>query len=104
MFFASNLFSQARMSSTTLLKGELPIPRNALPLFGLRIENSESNAVRVLEVLGDTPADKKGFKVDDLIIKINEQNAVDLKAIKEIVKNIKPLQEVKITYRRAGID
>jgi len=71
---------------------------------GLGIEiTQESNVIRVISAIEDTPAFKAGIKAGDYIFKINDKNAVGL-SIEEVVKKLrgKPGTSVKITLLRKG--
>ncbi|MFM7620133.1 MAG: S41 family peptidase [Alphaproteobacteria bacterium] len=71
---------------------------------GLGIEiTQESNVIRVISAIEDTPAFKAGIKAGDYIFKINDKNAIGL-SIEEVVKKLrgKPGTSVKITLLRKG--
>jgi membrane-associated protease RseP (regulator of RpoE activity) len=60
--------------------------------------NIESGAV-VETVAGDSPAEKAGFKVGDVIVEIDGQKVSDFEALRKIVV-VKPNEKVKIVMFR----
>jgi C-terminal processing protease CtpA/Prc len=75
-------------------------------LIGLKLKVEDGKVV-VVEPLKDSPADKAGFKPDDVILKVDNFKVKDnaeqedlMATIKEIVTH-KPGDKIKLTIKRA---
>ena len=71
--------------------------------LGLQVAPDESGkGVRVMEVFGDSPAEKAGFKKDDVITDMDGAAATDAKAFVDSVVAHKPGDEIKFKVLRDG--
>jgi uncharacterized protein (TIGR03067 family) len=68
---------------------------------GLMLQNDkENNTVVVASALKGTPADKAGFKKDDVILKVGGTAASDLRSTVNLVRKAKPGETLEIRIRR----
>ena len=73
------------------------------PRLGLQIQDlAEGNGVKILDVDGDTPAEKSGLKKDDTITEIDGKPIASVDELKTKVKDLKEGDSIKITYQRSG--
>ncbi len=75
---------------------------NDRPHLGLRIQDIENGSgVKVLNVQDeDSPAGKAGMKEDDVITQINGKNVQTVNDAKEELANLKPGDDITISYQR----
>lgn len=69
--------------------------------LGVMTEGS-SNGAKVESVTPKSAAAEAGLKADDVITKINDKQVLDHEQLSNIIKDLKPGDEVKITYKRDG--
>jgi len=74
-------------------------------MIGIMIKVDEDNKdgkIVIVGIVDDSPAAKAGFKMDDVIIKVNDKAAENLEdTVKEIVKH-EPGTKIKIVIKREG--
>jgi serine protease Do len=76
---------------------------NDKPRMGVQVQDTEDGkGVKVLEVEDDEPADKAGLKEDDIITQVNGKNVTSVDDIKEIMKDVKKGDSLKVTFMRDG--
>ena len=74
------------------------------PRLGLRVQDVETGAgVKVIDINDDeSPAAKAGLKEDDVITEMNGKKVSSVKDVKDELTDIKPGDDVKISYQRGG--
>jgi len=90
------------------VEGAAPIvsgaPRKgATPYLGLMPDyGHDGPGVKLAGVSPGSPADKAGFKENDVILKIQDRECADVKAYSAEFFKLKPGDEIALTYERAG--
>jgi uncharacterized protein (TIGR03067 family) len=70
---------------------------------GIQIKaEDEGKQVVVVAAIPGSPADKAGLKKDDLILKVGDQDAQDLKSVVNFIRKVKPGVEVSLRVKRDG--
>ena len=75
------------------------------PRLGLRVQDLEnSTGVKVIDVNddNDSPAAKAGLKEDDIITQVNGKPVQSVKDVKDQLADIKPGDDIKVTYQRGN--
>jgi serine protease Do len=73
------------------------------PRLGLQVQETEdSKGVKVLDVDDDEPAGKAGIEEDDIITAINGKTVTSLENIKEVMKEVKDGDTIKLDILRDG--
>jgi len=73
------------------------------PRLGLQVQETEdSKGVKVLDVDEDEPAGKAGIEEDDIITAINGKAVTSLENIKEVMKDVKDGDTIKLDILRDG--
>ncbi|MDB5202020.1 MAG: hypothetical protein JWQ27_1429 [Ferruginibacter sp.] len=60
------------------------------------------DGVKIFEVVKNSPAEKAGLKIDDIITKIGDQQIDSPEELSEVIQGQKANNEVKISYKRDG--
>lgn len=71
-------------------------------LLGVITEKAEAKGVTVRQVGKDTPAEKAGLQVGDVITAIDDHAIDEPQSLFETIGSYKPGDEVKVTYLRKG--
>jgi len=83
--------------------GEGDFWRGDKPRLGIQAQDTEDGkGAKVLDADEDEPAGKAGIKEDDIITSVNGKNITSVDGIKEIMKDVKKGDTVKITFLRDG--
>lgn len=73
------------------------------PRLGVQVQDTEDDkGVKLLEVDEDEPADKAGLEEDDIITQFNGKNITSVDSFKEMMKDVKKGDTIKLTYLRDG--
>jgi serine protease Do len=73
------------------------------PRLGIEIQDlAEGKGVKILDVDGDTPAEKSGLKKDDIISEIDGKPIASVDELKAKLKDLKEGDSIKVTYQRNG--
>jgi len=77
---------------------------NDKPRLGMRVQDTEnSGGVTVKDIDDeDSPAAKAGLKENDVITQVNGKAVQSVKDIKDLLKDLKPGDDVKLQYKRNG--
>src|SRR5204862_628536 len=71
--------------------------------FGIMIgTGEEKGTVVVLGVISDSPAEKGGLKVGDVLVKVNDTKPADLNAVVKVIGALEPGKKVKVVDLRDG--
>jgi S1-C subfamily serine protease len=69
--------------------------------FGVQIAKDQTiDAVAILAVFDNGPAAKAGLRPGDLLLKVGDLKADNLKATVEYIRSLKPNQKVKVRFKR----
>jgi serine protease Do len=71
--------------------------------LGVQIKNSDSG-VEIQAIIPDSPADKAGLRKDDVIVKINGEDAGNVQGFVQTVGAKKPGDKIKLKIKRDGQD
>jgi len=83
----------------------LPKDNNNRGYLGIQMEDSEkADGVRITLVTPKSPAEKAGFKVEDVIIAVNGQVTLDRETLGATIGRNKPGDTVTIRYRRGATE
>lgn len=63
---------------------------------------TEGNAVKIVEVVKGSAAEKAGLKKDDIITKVGDEKITSPQVLSDVIGFKKPSDEIKITYKRNG--
>jgi serine protease Do len=63
---------------------------------------AEGDAVKIVEVVKGSAAEKAGLKKDDIITKVGNEKITSPEILSDVIGFKKPTDEVKITYKRNG--
>jgi S1-C subfamily serine protease len=73
----------------------------ARPFMGIQYKlNSDGKGMLIMEVQGDSPAEKAGLKAKDVILKINGTEPTSLQEFREIIGLLKVGDTVTLEIRR----
>ena len=72
------------------------------PILGIIFPDDEEDDAWVMEVTEDGPAAKAGVKAGDTITKFNKEDIKTIKRLRELMKQQKPGDVVKLTVRRSA--
>ena len=77
---------------------------NGKPRMGMRIQDVETGSgVKVTDVDdGESPAAKAGLQEDDIITQVNGKNVSSVKDAKNALADIKPGDDITVSYQRKG--
>src|SRR5262245_48224595 len=78
-----------------------PVPATKPALLGVQIARGKE-AVLVLAVLQDSPAEKGGLQAGDFLLRINDVRSTDLQGTVEVIRSLTPGKKVKFLIRRDG--
>ncbi len=67
-------------------------------------KDKKDEGVGILNVIGDSPADKAGLKEGDRVLTFDGKKAKDHAQLREMIRASQPEQNVKLTVRRDGKD
>ena len=100
--FSTNDQSEWRLLVFELEKDAKADPSEGLSGFvGLQLKKGEdNNEVVVVSPLKDSPADKAGFKKDDVILKVAGAAVADLQGAINTVRKAKPGEKIEFQIRR----
>ncbi|MDB5229284.1 MAG: hypothetical protein JWN76_89 [Chitinophagaceae bacterium] len=71
------------------------------PRLGMQVQETDNSAgIKVLDVDENSAADKAGIKENDIITSVNGKEVNKLEDIRELVRDIKEGDALKITYKR----
>lgn len=79
--------------------GHLP---GQIPYIGVRGEG-DAKVAKITQVFNDTPAEKAGLKVGDLVTKFDGQQVGDFASLSSMVANKQPGERVKIELKRGDV-
>jgi serine protease Do len=85
--------------------GVLSVGRRRIPaksgLLGVMLADGEGGAgAKVMQVVPDSPAEKVGIHVDDVIARVNDKAIDSREALISIIRSYMPGQEVNLTVKR----
>ncbi len=80
---------------------ELTPPPSERPYLGIRFIMRERGA-EIMEVVPDTPADRAGLQVGDIILKVDGQRVRPSRPLPEILLSYRPGDRVTLTVEREG--
>ncbi|MDB5331229.1 MAG: hypothetical protein JWP03_2380 [Phycisphaerales bacterium] len=84
--------------------GVLSVGRRKIPgrsgKLGVALADADGHGAKVMQVLPDSPAEKAGVRVDDIITEINGTAVDNREALVTIVRKFPPGHEVSVTFRR----
>jgi C-terminal processing protease CtpA/Prc len=70
---------------------------------GVQIKvDDDSKQVMVVDTNKGSPAEKAGLKKDDVLLKIGDQDATDLKSVVNTIRKVKPGSELSLRINRDG--
>jgi uncharacterized protein (TIGR03067 family) len=77
-------------------------PKAGLPAFvGIQIKLDETTKeVVIQDPIEGSPAEKAGLKKDDVVLKVNDDNATDLQTTVKVIRQAKPGTELTVRVRR----
>ncbi len=67
----------------------------------IKVDN-DSMQVLVVDTIKGSPAEKAGLKKDDVLLKIGDQDATDLKSVINTIRKVKPGCELTLRIKRDG--
>ena len=67
--------------------------------MGVNLQQAE-NGVRITNVTQDSPAEKGGLKVDDIVTRVNMESLTDVNKLTTKVKSFPPGEEIRVTVVR----
>ena len=83
--------------------GDFDMWNDDKPRLGVQVQDTEDDkGVKLLDVDEDEPADKAGLKEDDIITQFNGKNISSVDSFKDMMKDVKKGDTVKLTYLRDG--
>lgn len=71
--------------------------------IGVTVSEDENGAVKIVEVMPDSPASDAGIMADDVIIKINDMDTAEM-GFEESLKSISEADEIRLTVQRGNIE
>lgn len=76
----------------------------ASPFLGVALnrEDGETKGARVVQVMPGSPADKSGFKSDDVIVGVNDTEIADAISLIESIGKLNSGDKVKVKFDRDG--
>ncbi|HEX7898760.1 MAG TPA: M28 family peptidase [Planctomycetota bacterium] len=89
------------------VEGAAPLPggprKGATPYLGLLPDyGHDGPGVKLAGVTPGSPADKAGFREDDVILQVDGRDCADVKAYSAEFFKMRPGDEIALTYERAG--
>lgn len=71
--------------------------------LGIQIKKDDvTGHLVIMAVVGDSPAEKAGLKIDDEIVKLDGADPGALEVFVEAIRAKKPGKKIKLTIHRAG--
>ena len=70
--------------------------------IGVQIKKEDDGSVAVVSVMGDSPAEKAGLKMGDVLVSVGGVEAADLQTVVDAIRKLKPKDKVKIRVKRDG--
>lgn len=90
-------------TDTPAALGVLSVGRRKIParsgLLGVMLADGDGGA-KVMQVVPDSPAEKAGLRVDDVIASVNAKNTDSRDALIQTIRSYMPGQTVKLAVRR----
>lgn len=71
------------------------------PFFGVSTEEADGGS-RITEITKSSAAEKGGFKVGDIITKVNDKVISNPEDLSEAIQSFKPKDEITVYYKRDG--
>ncbi|QOV89128.1 S1C family serine protease [Humisphaera borealis] len=91
------------MSDSPMALGVLSVDRRKIParsgLLGVMLADGAGGA-KVMQVVPDSPAEKAGLRVDDVIAAVNAKDVGSREALIETIRSYMPGQTVKLAVKR----
>lgn len=91
------------MSDSPMALGVLSVGRRKIParsgLLGVMLADGDGGA-KVMQVVPDSPAEKAGLRVDDVIASVNAKDVGTREALIETIRSYMPGQTVKLAVKR----
>lgn len=99
----TNHVTQSLIKYGRVIRGSLGVQAENLdPLLARLWGFEEKNSIIVKKITNGGPAQKAGMRVNDLILKVDGKDAVNLISAMDQIAKIKPGSKAKITILRAG--
>ncbi|HEX8916717.1 MAG TPA: PDZ domain-containing protein, partial [Humisphaera sp.] len=97
----------AGMADAPAAIGVLSVQRRRIPgrngLLGVMLADAP-NGAKVMQVVPESPAEKAGIQVDDVIVKVNGKEIESREALVNTIRALSPGQEVSLSVDRGGKD
>lgn len=91
------------MADSPMALGVLSVGRRKIParsgLLGVMLADGDGGA-KVMQVVPDSPAEKAGLRVDDVIASVNSKDVSSREALIETIRSYMPGQIVKLAVKR----
>ncbi len=71
------------------------------PFLGVTSEEADGG-VKINEIVKGSAAEKAGLKKGDILTKVGDEKITNPESLSEVIRNKKPSDEVKISYKRDG--
>ncbi|MEC9092705.1 MAG: M20/M25/M40 family metallo-hydrolase [Planctomycetota bacterium] len=100
--YSEDLINQlAGLEKRLEYKSASRVNRNRVGYLGVQTDaDAESEGAFIAKVMKDSPADKAGFKIGDLVKKIDQKEVEDAASLVNALRRKRPGQKVKITIER----
>src|SRR5204863_159272 len=89
------------VDGATPIKVPLPNGKATHAFLGVGVANGDGG-VRITQVNPDTPADKAGIQVGDIVTSIDGNAVVAASALQTAIDAKKPGDQITVTYKRGG--
>jgi S1-C subfamily serine protease len=65
-------------------------------------DDAKTKEIQIVDTIKDSPAQKAGFKKDDILLKVGSDTAEDLQHTINLVGQLRPGRDAVLGVRRAG--
>lgn len=97
-------FTKPSGSNMALRLGNISASRRGIighgAALGIRMDNSRSSGVRIVEVASESPAEAAGIKTEDVLIALDDQPVTDTSSLSRVMMTLQPGEQVKLRIRR----
>ncbi len=74
--------------------------KNCSKLIGIGIRDHDDGRVKVKDVVMNTPADRSGLEVGDVVVHVDGKKVTSASALKQYLKDVKKNKQIALTIQK----